>query len=319
MKISSKQRLLLILVLEAISRNATLAFLSDTHSRVHATPLQRSERKSSAALSLASIHSSPLRSTHTQLNLDLAFLDPLSSLHDSASALLPSIVQQVSQTLSFQPSMALTLAQHVQTVGEASFAGMLAIAGIQGALVMQQYKNNPNGGLIVPPGLTVGVEDATKDSFEITTGAEPTMTCTTTTSMFGRGKTLTDAQIHSLVCDAEDSELSCAMKKQWYHMTMQILAIALVPLAAVAGPSWGLAAWMMQYSHIMHLAVMFGLTHFYDFFRKLPNMETLSCRSAAITQTNVGKTQQVKEAIFTGDHPRVIVLGDSMCVGIGTW
>jgi len=53
----------------------------------------------------------------------------------------------------------ITATSLIQTVGETSLAGILGIAGLQGALILKQYANNPCGGLIVPPGLTQGNED----------------------------------------------------------------------------------------------------------------------------------------------------------------
>lgn len=274
--------LLFALAVDLISSNATYAFLMK--SRHLAVPVIRKFNKP------------------TQLHMDLGFL----------SSALPAL----QESFLFPPAAELSTLGMIQTVGETSFAGMLGIAGIQGALVMKQYQNNPCGGLIVPPGLTQGNEDATQDN-----GGNPSFQFAEN----GKAKKLevsplkqtplSDADLEAMVCDATDNTVTCALKKQWYHAATKVMAIALVPLAAVAGPTWGLAAWVIRYGHLVHLAVIFGLTHIYDFFRKLPTMD--SCADSLHSDTTSCSLED-EEPIFAGDNPRVLVLGDSMSVGIGS-
>jgi len=268
-----------------------------------------------------------LRPTPTQLYFDLSsFVEPLSNaipaLQHAASTsasqgVLPQLVQQMTETLFFPPAItALSTTHLIQTVGETAFAGMLAIAAMQGFLIMKQYQNNPNGGLIVPPGLTEGIEGlASTDTQSLAESAAQTSTLLLSKSTPSHQPRLTDKELEALLCDTDDTALTCGLKKQWYHITTQIMAIALIPLAAVAGPSWGLAAWMLRYGHIMHLAVIFGLTHIYDFFRKLPAMEHCPLKNRK------GKGQMSAEEegpLFSSEEPHILVLGDSMSVGIGT-
>lgn len=283
-----KERSILFLLAFALSDNAVNAFLAPV-----VAPTARLAKPS-------------------KLHMLEGLVEPFSALAQHASA-IPQLAQQMSQTLLVSPVEPLSTARLIQTAGEASFAGLFGIAAAQGAMVMKQYQNNPDGGLIVPPGLTVGSEDATNAN---NNGNTFSIAQEVSTKNFGLQKKapLTEAEVEALVCDTEDSEFSCSMKKQWYHVTTQIMAIALVPLAAFAGPTWGLAAWMMRYGHIMHLAVLFGLSHIYDFFRKLPEISATYCDASKTNKC----APIVQEPIFTDDHPRVVVLGDSMCVGIGT-
>jgi len=204
----------------------------------------------------------------------------------------------------------ITATSLIQTVGETSLAGILGIAGLQGALILKQYANNPCGGLIVPPGLTQGNEDDSR-----TNGATSDIESIQETNnpAFARSlkaSPLSDADLEAMVCDASDNTVTCALKKQWYHVVTKAMAIAVFPLALFAGPSWGVAAWMLQWGHLVHLAVIFGLTHIYDFFRKMPTMDGFG---ADVLH------QEMEEApIFQGENPRVLVLGDSMSVGIGS-
>lgn len=229
---------------------------------------------------------------------------------------ISSALPALQESFLFPPAAELSTLGMIQTVGETSFAGMLGIAGLQGALVMKQYQNNPCGGLIVPPGLTQGKEDATQDSIGIPSFdfVDNTKSKYRTFVPFQQAS-LSDADLEDMVCDATDSTATCALKKQWYHAATKVMAIALVPLAAVAGPSWGLAAWVVRYGHLVHLAVIFGLTHVYDFFRKLPTMD--NCEESLQSDTSSCSLGD-EEPLFEGDNPRVLVLGDSMCVGIGS-
>ena len=275
--------LLFALAFDLVSRNATQAFLS--RSRSEGLPTRTNLNKP------------------TQLHMDLGFL----------SSALPAL----QESFLFPPAAELSTLGMIQTVGETSFAGMLGIAGIQGALVMKQYQNNPCGGLIVPPGLTQGNEDATQDSigspsFDFMDSAKNKQS---TLAPLQQSSSLSDADLEDMVCDATDNTVICALKKRWYHAATKVMAIALVPLAAIAAPSWGLAAWVIRYGHLVHLAVIFGLTHVYDFFRKLPTMD--SCEESLHPDT-ASCSLGDEDPIFEGDNPRVLVLGDSMCVGIGS-
>lgn len=229
----------------------------------------------------------------TKLQMNLEFLEPLFS-----SVLIP-------------PAAEISTAGMLQAVGETSLAGMVSIAGMQGALIMKQYQTNPCGGLIVPPGLTHGDEDATQSN-----DSNPCIGLFPESERHAEAyyqqSSLSDADIEEMVCGSTDSTVICALKKQWYHVATKSMALAVVPLAMVAGPSLGLAAWVVRYGHLIHLAVIFGLTHIYDFFRKLPAMD------AECTTSQCSNTCSDGGSIFQGNHPRILVLGDSMCVGIGT-
>lgn len=176
--------------------------------------------------------------------------------------------------------------------GETSFAALLAIAAVQGALVMNQYSSNPVGGLIVPPGLTAGCEDAnTVDTID-KKKMESSATSGTTSQV------ISDNELEKMLCDASDSQVSCSLKK-WWHQASQALVLFL-PLLASGPVGMGL----MRCSHLMHMAVIMGLAHLYDFFRKLPAVQSID-------------PKENEDETLSGDHPRILVLGDSMAVGIG--
>ena len=157
---------------------------------------------------------------------------------------------------------------------------------------MHQYATNPAGELIIPPGLTLGTEDASKIMEEL--NLDP---CEETTLIGEKHQQMMDSiqEIENLVCLRNDESIQANMKRGWYQVNR--LLILFVPLAI---EQFGFAA--LQYSHMMHLAVIMGLVHIYDFFQRLPN-----------TQEEILISDQPE----FGENPHIVVLGDSMGVGIG--
>ena len=57
----------------------------------------------------------------------------------------------------FQSFSSLDALHRIQRLGENVFAGLLLVACLQGVVALGQYRTNPSGQLIVPPGPTIGV------------------------------------------------------------------------------------------------------------------------------------------------------------------
>jgi len=178
----------------------------------------------------------------------------------------------------------MTLATQIQHIGETSLAALLVIAAVQGVNIMKQYSTNPLGELIVPPGLTIGVEDATKPS--------------STSCLLMDQKAvapLTNQELTDLLCNANDTLISCEAKKGWYHVNRFLVLL----LPFLAG-QWGFA--MLRFGHLFHIATILGLSKLYDVFKELPDLSMT--------------TGDDVRPVF-GDEPHVVVIGDSMSVGIG--
>lgn len=154
---------------------------------------------------------------------------------------------------------------------------------------MHQYSTNPAGELIVPPGLTLGTEDASQVEGDV---PEP---CAMIND--NKRQQMMDSlqNIEDLICTRYDGSVKANMKHGWYHINR--LLILFVPLAI---EQFGFAA--LQYSHIMHLAVIMGLLHLHDFFQRIPDT-----KDEAI----------ISNVPHLGENPHIVVLGDSMGVGIG--
>jgi hypothetical protein len=171
----------------------------------------------------------------------------------------------------------------LQMAGEAVFASLLLIAVLQGATITHQYATNPAGELIIPPGLTTGVEDATK-----------------TSSLHGRNipvaSQVMEIMNEKVMSSGRISSVSSLCTKQrWYNVNQSL--VFLLPWLASQG---SLA--LMRYGHLMHIGAIMGVAKAYDFFQKLPDLEEKSA---------------LQECWLDGEQPNIVVIGDSMAVGIG--
>jgi len=207
---------------------------------------------------------------------------------------LEPFLSSLSQVFVGLPSTSATITQQIQMAGETSLAGLFALAAVQGALTMHQYNSNPTGGLIVPPGLTIGEEDARMLETKRLSMFEA-QTFSMDDALYSR--VISDAELEELICDTNDSQVYCSMKKWWHHVTQALIFI--LPWLA-SGP---IGMGLMRCSHLMHMGVILGLAHLFDFFRKLPNV--------------LNYEQTKEDQLFSSEKPRILVLGDSMAVGIG--
>lgn len=190
------------------------------------------------------------------------------------------------------------LATIVQTAGEAVLAALLLIAAIQGAFIMKQYSSNPLGELIVPPGPTIGVEDASTPGVCDVDNSVDTPRC-----LHGNSKHLPPQQqfkshLEALLSENSEMTISCTTKKGWYYVN-QVLVL-LLPF--VIG-QWSLA--IQQFGYLFHMACILGITKIYDMFKQLPEMKDLACENTCPVVPTFG------------EEPHIVIIGDSMSVGIG--
>jgi len=176
-------------------------------------------------------------------------------------------------------------ATQLQSIGETALAALLVIAAVQGVFITKQYETNPLGELIVPPGITMGVEDASR--------AMPSKNDDKNDS--NNNKTLSNEELEILLCTPSDTQFTCATKKSWF----KFLNLLLLPML-MAGQGA-----VLQCGHLLHLSCIMGLAHLWDGFKQLP---------APQQEYTVVKEEA---APFDSDNPHVLVLGDSMAVGIG--
>ena len=74
------------------------------------------------------------------------------------------IISKQSMALSSSiPAVSLSIIQSVRKMGQNTLAAMFIVALIQALVALIQYRTNPSGQLIIPPGLTVGVVNPNSD------------------------------------------------------------------------------------------------------------------------------------------------------------
>ena len=187
----------------------------------------------------------------------------------------------------------------VQHIGEAMFTASFVIAFLQAAVAILQYRTNPAGELIVPPGRTVGVEypasklagveeggtqeeiekrsngplAALKEKFEVAGKEVEAMGNTSKTSRYAR------------------------ILNRFNRFMFLLLPWAFKEASFVLG----------MRMHMMHITSIIGLARFFDapamfFEKKRRNGEILE-------EPQVASTTSVE---------RLLVIGDSLAVGLGT-
>mmetsp|Transcript_2576 Transcript_2576/g.3514 ORF Transcript_2576/g.3514 Transcript_2576/m.3514 type:complete len:538 (-) Transcript_2576:1484-3097(-) len=241
-----------------------------------------------------------IKQKHQPLRLRMNF-DSLAFVNEQVTNLKKSFsiidclqnIRESFMTLFIQGSDLTTA--HIQTIGETSLAALTLVAFAQGALVMHQYATNPAGELIAPPGLTIGEEDASgildkKDINDLYFQQE---------KCYQQKPAMTDKDIESILCNANDEPIVRSVKKGWYHVNT-FLVFALPWLVGVLNSF----AVSMRFGHLLHMTIIMGLARIYDIFHKLPEIADRV-------------DNQLVEKSLTGDRANILVLGDSMAVGIG--
>jgi hypothetical protein len=202
----------------------------------------------------------------------------LYSHHDAISEPLTTTITLLS---SLVPSISM---RGIQKVGENTFAAMFVVALMQALVALIQYRTNPSGQLIVPPGLTVGVASPADDS----------MKEQNTTNGVSTSKELN-------VTESNKSTISTAAN-QYARIIRRFnrFLFLLIPWASRRiAFIWG------RNTHVMHLGFILSLNRLFD----IPNgwwaahEESLDLPTA----TDTGKLPE-----------RVVVIGDSLAVGLGS-
>lgn len=181
----------------------------------------------------------------------------------------------------------------VQEWGENAFAAMFAIAFIQAMIALFQYRNNPKGSLLVPPGVTEGTvrpgapcEECEPDSeswFYALKDLESSFTEMRSTGM-----------MESMTPNGK-GETSGLVKR------INKALVLLVPWAS------NVVSFLIQRNiHLFHLGFFLSLSQLLDFPDRLFSSE--------------GELDSADENPTTPDSTirRVVVLGDSLAAGVGT-
>jgi len=216
----------------------------------------------------------------------------MTMLNPALAVLNPALTVLLPQSLLVEVPSALTA---VQLAGEAALGSGVAVAAAQGALVMHQYAHNPRGELIAPPGPTVGVEDCSRGGEEeeeesVGLGLLKDGGCDPIAPGGDQGASGAE----------RSSDASSQQQKDLFYKINRGLPL-LLPLMAGQG---SLA--ILRYSHLLHLGAILAAANLYDFFQRVPG-----------TLSEDSELPDDEEETGLGDQPNIVVIGDSMAVGIG--
>lgn len=182
----------------------------------------------------------------------------------------------------------------VQQMGENAFAAMFLIAFLQAMLALYQYRNNPKGSLLVPPGSTEGTAspDDKCDTFE----KDPKSWINALRDLESSFKTIRQGGMSSIFPD-EKGEPSTLTRK------INKALILLVPWTS------NVLSFLIQRNlHLFHLGFFLSLSQLLDVPERFFASESQKPSDADSKERHI-----VKRPI-----QRVIVLGDSLAAGVGT-
>ncbi|KAG7354421.1 GDSL-like lipase/acylhydrolase family protein [Nitzschia inconspicua] len=236
----------------------------------------------------------------------------------------------------------------IQRFGENLFAGILSVAVLQGVVALGQYRTNPSGQLIVPPGRTIGVaHPKTKtipvanqniiprgSSSTLLVKEEPTTATllANTSAVIAQSATTTTPSTTSEIPNS--AKLSSGTSR--YARTLNRINKWLVLLVPWIGRQFSFL--LSRNTHFFHLAFIFVFSrifdapHYWSFrlqrltkgvvSRDTTSTMPVSSGGGAISMdTRTTETLESKNTRrWTVSRPiqNLVVLGDSLAVGLGS-
>ena len=206
------------------------------------------------------------------------------------------VVSKFPLLASLIPAGALSI-RGIQKFGQNTFAAMFVVALLQAMVALIQYRTNPSGQLVVPPGLTFGIaKPSSKDS--------SLLLLTSTTELLNSTETnLSSLQIQP---NEETLEMAKIIPNKYAKILQKInrWLFLLIPWATER-----LAFFWGRNTHVMHLGIILTLNRLFDF----PNR--LWAAKEEANNVIVPKADPKK----LGKTPRnIVVIGDSLAVGLGS-
>ncbi|CAB9525756.1 expressed unknown protein [Seminavis robusta] len=219
----------------------------------------------------------------------------------------------------------------LQRVGEVSFLTLLFVSLMQGGVAVFQYRTNPSGELMVPPGLTVGEElplqqlplkngtqqlTPTTMASLIRSGAQSNSTTTGTTdttdnALFARLNAQRQ-ELQALLSVDEEEEGNLQEQSRYARILHRVnrLLVVLVPWIA------GHATFILQRNaHLFHIGSILTLTSIFD----TPQSFIQGYQKRMVAQTNASSLAKPSQfSLSQGDQEHLVVIGDSLAVGLGS-
>jgi lysophospholipase L1-like esterase len=182
----------------------------------------------------------------------------------------------------------------VQEWGENAFAAMFLIAFVQAMLALFQYRNNPKGSLLVPPGDTEGVVSPGAKCEECEVDEE---------SWFYALKDL-----ESSFQEMQKTGMSSMMPTEKGESSSLVKRINKALFLMLPWASNVFSFIIQRNIHLFHLGFFLSLSQVLDFPDRL-----FSSEGKIEADSSVDKSAETERPLN-----RVIVLGDSLAAGVGT-
>jgi lysophospholipase L1-like esterase len=212
------------------------------------------------------------------------------------------------------PSMMINL-RGIQKFGENIFAAMLIVAVMQAIVALFQYRTNPTGQLIAPPGLTYGVavpapRPTNRSKKSVKEQSQQQQQKSSTVSSKQRRKEE----------DPEGSTVSAALDKptistatSQYARIINRINRWLVVLIPWASRRFGSV--LARNTHMFHLGFIITLAGLFDIPNRWFSFSSSNGQQGRhhVVATNVKKTVSQPRPL-----ERLIVIGDSLAVGMGS-
>jgi lysophospholipase L1-like esterase len=241
--------------------------------------------------------------------------------HPETFHALSSAGDKVSQFAALAVTALSAAPQHLVTVqrfGEDIFAATFLIAVLQAAVALLEYQNNPGGELMVPPGLTVGVESPHDATTEIIhkerTRFIPKLHNHQIPPWFPSFKKFHAAVFDKSVSDSKkkNSRYTFQSEIEKYSAVIETISRSLVLLFPFAT---SLVSFLLERNtHLFHLGFIVSLAQLWEipnqfFFRQQKQVPLLPDIIQSI-ETHAPNKPKLPQ--------RVVVIGDSLVVGLGT-
>lgn len=182
----------------------------------------------------------------------------------------------------------------VQEWGENVFAAMFLIAFVQAMLALFQYRNNPKGSLLVPPGSTQGLVSPGAKCEECEVDEE---------SWFYALKDL-----ESSFQEMRETGVSSMMPNEKGESSGLVKRINKALVFLVPWASNVFSFLIQRNIHLFHLGFFLSLSQLLDFPDRL-----FSSEGNVEVDSSADRTEEIERPLN-----RVIVLGDSLAAGVGT-
>lgn len=191
----------------------------------------------------------------------------------------------------------------LQQLGETTFTAAIVISFIQAALALYQYRSNPNGELIFPPGLTCGVESPS--SLDKNTLLDTSSSLSEKTHK-SKWKVPSDPLQELQKLSSESDRLLEEQQKEPPNIyTRTLFKINRLMVLLVPWLFQQLNKFLTRNSHMFHIFFIISLASAFDFWKPSPTQPSYNTNLSVMKNLNKGKQ-------------KVVVLGDSLAIGIGS-